>query len=188
MFLSPSAEPFQPLEFAIFNNGVPSSVFYGCHPEHEVVQHIPDEAIEELFPPSAEEVAEMEAAEDFVETMAWLSFLDECDEAARSSFSGYGKRWAARRRAGLVGKPHPPRASRRRGGDDGSDDGIVGRARSGTVASAGETSLVPYAPRIFEARPRKVEGRMFGVGCVPKHSKGMRGHMGVPIHQPRKHY
>ena len=59
MFLSPSAEPFQPLEFAIFNNGVPSSVFYGCHPEHEVVQHIPDEAIEELFPPSAEEVCEI---------------------------------------------------------------------------------------------------------------------------------
>jgi len=45
------------LEFAIFNNGVPSSVFYGMHPEHEVVQHIPDEAIEELFPPSAEDVS-----------------------------------------------------------------------------------------------------------------------------------
>ena len=45
------------LEFAIFNNGVPSSVFYGMHPEHEIVQHIPDEAIEELFPPSAEDVS-----------------------------------------------------------------------------------------------------------------------------------
>lgn len=60
MFLSPSAEPFEPpapLEFAIFNDGIPSSVFYGCHPEHEVLTHIPDEAIEELFPPSAEEVS-----------------------------------------------------------------------------------------------------------------------------------
>lgn len=58
MCLSPSAQPFQPLEFAIFNNGIPGSVFYGQHPEHEVVQHIPDEAIETLFPPSADEVRE----------------------------------------------------------------------------------------------------------------------------------
>ena len=57
MFLSPTAQPFQPaLEFAIFNDGVPCSVFYGCHPEHDVIHHIPDEAIDELFPPTAEEV------------------------------------------------------------------------------------------------------------------------------------
>ena len=55
--LSASAQPFQPLEFAIFNDGVPSSVFYGMHPEHEVVQHIPDEAIAEIFPPSAGDVS-----------------------------------------------------------------------------------------------------------------------------------
>jgi hypothetical protein len=57
MFLSPTAQAFQPaLEFAIFNDGVPSSVFYGSHPEHDVIHHIPDEAIDELFPPTAEEV------------------------------------------------------------------------------------------------------------------------------------
>ena len=62
MFPSASATPFEPsssLNFAIYNDGVPTSVFYGCHPEHEVVQHIPDEAIDELFPPTAEEVRDM---------------------------------------------------------------------------------------------------------------------------------
>jgi hypothetical protein len=57
MSLSPTAEAFQPAwEFAIFNDGVPCSVFYGCNPEHDVIHHIPDEAIDELFPPTAEEV------------------------------------------------------------------------------------------------------------------------------------
>lgn len=182
MYLSPSAEPFQPcVEFAIFNDGVPSSVYYGGHPEHDVVQHIPDEAIEELFPPSAAEVAELEAADDFVETMAWLSYLDECDEAARFSFAGFGKRWAARRKAGLVGKPHPPRASRYAASEDGSS--------SGTTLTSGsfETSLVPYVPRVFESKPRKFENRMLGLGSVPKNARSMHGHRAV-IHQPRKHY
>jgi hypothetical protein len=56
MFLSPLAQPFEPMEFAIFNDGVPSSVFYGSHPDHDVIWLISDEAIDELFPPSAEEV------------------------------------------------------------------------------------------------------------------------------------
>ena len=56
MFLSPLAQPFQPSEFAIFNDGVPSSVFYGSHPDHDVLQLISDEAIDELFPPTVEEV------------------------------------------------------------------------------------------------------------------------------------
>lgn len=55
--LSPLAQPFQPVEFAIFNNGVPSSVFYGSHPEHEVIAHIEDEALDESFPPDASDVS-----------------------------------------------------------------------------------------------------------------------------------
>ena len=63
MFPSATAQPFHPMsvEFAIFNDGVPSSVFYGDHPEHAVVRHIPDEAIEELFPPAADEVRSFHA-------------------------------------------------------------------------------------------------------------------------------
>jgi hypothetical protein len=55
--LSPLAKPFQPIEFAIFNDGVPSSVYYGSHPEHEVLMHIEDDAIDETFPPSASDVS-----------------------------------------------------------------------------------------------------------------------------------
>ena len=56
--LSPLAKPFEPVyEFAIFNDGVPSSVYYGSHPEHEVLLHIEDDAIDETFPPSASDVS-----------------------------------------------------------------------------------------------------------------------------------
>ena len=55
--LSPLAPAFQPIEFAIFNDGVPSSVFYGSHPEHEVISHIEDEALDETFPPDASDVS-----------------------------------------------------------------------------------------------------------------------------------
>jgi len=165
------------MEFAIFNDGVPSSVFYGSHPDHDVIRLISDEAIDELFPPSAEEVAEMEAADEFVETMAWLSYLDECDMAARSSFAGYKKRWAARREDGLIGRPHPAKARHQESGTH-------------SVGSETEspTTLVMYAPRNFEMRPRKVDSRVHGASSgVPKNSKGLHGHR-APIQQPRKHY
>lgn len=194
MNLSPSAPPFEPIEFAIFNDGVPGSVFFGVHPEHEIVQHIPDEAIEEIFPPSAEDVAELEAAEDWVETLAWLAYLDECDEAARFSMAGFGKRWAARRKAGLIGKPHPARSVvRRHDTDSDSGDGSMvaagQRLRSGTITSwESSSALVPYVPRIFEVRPRKVENRMFGAHeCAPKNAR-MYGGRRAMIQQPRKHY
>ena len=65
--LSPLAQPFQPpqsMEFAIFNDGVPSSVYFGSHPEHEVLAHIEDEALDETFPPSASDVSD--AVDDIV--------------------------------------------------------------------------------------------------------------------------
>ena len=120
----------------------------------------------------------MEAADDFVETMAWLSYLDECDEATRFNFDGLAKRWAARRREGLVGKPNPPRERRQ-------DDDV-----SGTVTGDGEgtTTLVAYAPRMFEMKPRKFEDRMNnGAGNIPKNTRGVHGHRAV-IQQPRKFY
>ena len=53
-----SEENFEPMQpFAIYNEGVPNSVYAGQHPEHEIVSHIPDEAIDEIFPASAEDVS-----------------------------------------------------------------------------------------------------------------------------------
>lgn len=58
MFPNPNAQSFTPcaLEFAIYNEGVPQAVFYGTHPEHDVLQSITEEAIDDCFPPNAEEV------------------------------------------------------------------------------------------------------------------------------------
>jgi len=183
MFPNPSAQSFTPssLEFAIFNEGVPSCTFYGNHPEHDVLQSITEEAIDTCFPPSAEEAAEMDAAEDFVETMAWLSFLDECDERARLSFEGLGKRWSARRAAGLIGKPKPMR-----------EGAVDTRARSGTFTKIwgnnhlSETDLVSFTPRKFEEKPRKI-GKMHGgqqYGHVARNVKSSHGFN--VIQQPRK--
>ncbi len=120
----------------------------------------------------------MEAADEFVETMAWLSYLDECEMAARSSFAGYNKRWAARREDGLVGRPYPPKARHQEGGP---------HPVSATETES-STSLVMYAPRNFEMRPRKVESRVHGaLSGTPKNAKGLHGHRGL-IQQPRKHY
>jgi hypothetical protein len=131
----------------------------------------------------------MDAAEEYVETMAWLAYLDECEEEARNSFAGYKKRWSARRTDGLLGKPHPPKAKMMT-----SDQACHDSSLSSLAGSAnGETSMVvPYVKTNFEIRPRKVEGRMmYGAGgagrsCVPKNAKvGLHGHRGL-IQQPRK--
>jgi hypothetical protein len=60
--LSPLAVPFTPsregfTEFAsfgaIYNDGMPEGILYGDHAAHEIIHNIPDEAIDEIFPPSA---------------------------------------------------------------------------------------------------------------------------------------
>jgi len=107
--------------------------------------------------------------------MAWLSFLDECDERARFSFEGLGKRWSARRAAGLIGKPNPMR------------EGVT-RTRSGTFTGSlsDETDLVSYAPRKFEEKPRRI-GKMHGgqqYGHVARNVK--TSHKKSLIQQPRK--
>jgi hypothetical protein len=134
----------------------------------------------------------MDAAEDFVETMAWLAFLDECEEEARTTFAGYKKRWSTRRVEGLVGRPHPPKTTTK---DHDSHDRESSPGSSLAGSANGETiMMVPYVKTNFEIRPRKVESRMlYGVGgagrsCVSKNAKlgGLHGHRGL-IQQPRKH-
>lgn len=89
----------------IYNDGIPSCTFQGS--ESEFLHTISDETIDYAFPPSAEEAAELEAVEVFVDLMATLAYLEEKEEATRNNDlgNGLGKRWAARRE--LVGRPHP---------------------------------------------------------------------------------
>lgn len=91
----------------VFNDGVPSSMLS----EHDIVQGYTGEALDENFPPSAQDAAELEAVEMFVDIMATLSMMEEDEERARSSFCHIKKRWEARRMDGLVHKPRPARHS-----------------------------------------------------------------------------
>jgi hypothetical protein len=104
--LSPYASPFHPMNepahLCIFNDGIPSLMM----PAHDAAQGISDEALDEAFPPDAQEAAELEAVQQFVEMLATLSLLEEREEAARLNFTGVKKRWESRRAEGLVGRPH----------------------------------------------------------------------------------
>lgn len=110
--LSVTAKPFHPtfgteINGVIYNNGIPCCSFQGS--DSELLHSITDEAIDEAFPPSAQEAAELEAVEMFVEMMANLAHLEEKEEMTRFSEDhvGLGKRWEARRE--LHGKPRPPK-------------------------------------------------------------------------------
>jgi len=74
----------------------------------DFIRGISDEAIDECFPPTAQDVAELEAVDYFVNTLAQLDFLEEQEERIRLDLSILPKRWAARRE--LHGKPRPARS------------------------------------------------------------------------------
>ena len=71
---------YQPLEFAIFNDGVPSSVYYGSHPEHDVLMHIEDEALDESFPPDASDVSIIVLHITSLIVCRWLVIMTPCIE------------------------------------------------------------------------------------------------------------
>lgn len=112
--LSVTAKPFHPMHGTevnaiIYNDGIPAMSFQGS--DTEFLHSITDETIDEAFPPNAQEAAELEAVEIFVEMMANLAHMEEREELARFSddHTGLGKRWVARRE--LKNKPHPAKHS-----------------------------------------------------------------------------
>lgn len=112
--LSVSAKPFHPMlgtevNAIIYNDGIPTLSFQGS--DTEFLHSIADDAIDEAFPPTAQEAAELEAVEIFVEMMANLALLEEKEEMTRYSedHTGLGKRWEARRE--LKNKPRPAKHS-----------------------------------------------------------------------------
>jgi hypothetical protein len=110
--LSASARPFHPYCFyepvtvAIYNEGVPTMAPVAVS---QTLHGIQDEALDEAFPPDAQEAAELEAVEIFVEMMAQLSLLEDLEERARLDFSHIKKRWEARRKEGLKTRPRSPK-------------------------------------------------------------------------------
>ncbi|GAX10841.1 hypothetical protein FisN_31Hh048 [Fistulifera solaris] len=95
--------------FAIYNNGVPSLVLTTEQDIYDILHGIEDPL--ECFPPDAQEAAELEACEAFVETMAMLALLEEAEEQARHHFGHIRKRWEVRRQRGLIGRPKPAQHS-----------------------------------------------------------------------------
>ena len=60
--LSPLALPFTPTRpgyeeyasfAAIYNDGIPEGIVVGNHADHDIIHNIPDNAIDEIFPPTA---------------------------------------------------------------------------------------------------------------------------------------
>mmetsp|Transcript_19199 Transcript_19199/g.31884 ORF Transcript_19199/g.31884 Transcript_19199/m.31884 type:complete len:178 (+) Transcript_19199:190-723(+) len=110
MMLSPLAHPFHPTNsmetFQIFNNGIPSLMPL----DSDVIRGFSDEAIDECFPPTAQDVAELEAVEEFLQTLVRLELMEEREERVRLDITLLPKRWAVRRE--LQGKPRPARSEK----------------------------------------------------------------------------
>ena len=170
MLLSPLAAPFQPAFGAptgvVFNNGVPA--FVGS--DHDIVQGYPDEALDENFPPSAQEAAELEAVETFVDILATLAVMEDREERARSSFSHIERRWSARREDGLVGKPRPPK-------------GLVEAVDHSAARPIKTSDLVPFhhaKSKNQNRQPARDEFRRSNKADKRAH------HAPKPLQQPRK--
>mmetsp|Transcript_9342 Transcript_9342/g.15503 ORF Transcript_9342/g.15503 Transcript_9342/m.15503 type:complete len:196 (-) Transcript_9342:477-1064(-) len=136
MMLSPLAAPFHPRgrgeeEFGfVYNNGMPCASFVSG--EHEVLQNIEEDSLDDAFPPDASEAAELDAVQDFVGVMSYLGLCEEQEERSRQDYSfARGKRWAARREGGLQGRPHPARNATK-------------FSRDRSTSSEPETSIVVY--------------------------------------------
>ena len=112
MILSPLAPTFTPntAQFAIYNNGVPSMVSAGEKGESEIIAGLSDEVLDIIFPLTAQDVAEMEECDAFVDVLATLSLLEDQECVYRQHFEQFHrKRWESRRENGLVGRPRPAR-------------------------------------------------------------------------------
>eukprot|EP00429_Kryptoperidinium_foliaceum_P004743 CAMPEP_0176010740 /NCGR_PEP_ID=MMETSP0120_2-20121206/4928_1 /TAXON_ID=160619 /ORGANISM="Kryptoperidinium foliaceum, Strain CCMP 1326" /LENGTH=181 /DNA_ID=CAMNT_0017343589 /DNA_START=9 /DNA_END=554 /DNA_ORIENTATION=- len=174
--LSPLAQPFHPVmgeyvQPTIYNNGIPSMTVTSS--EHEFLSSITDDVLDDAFPPTAEEAAELEETEFFVTLMANLAMLEEKEETARSLHDGLKKRWQARR--GLAGKPRAPLHS-------------VKKVHHGTPSLIDSHDLV-----VIDPIPLRVENRMrakeqsFLVNPNKMNKKiGAKLSQKKPIQQPRK--
>jgi hypothetical protein len=178
--LSPLAKPFHPLigqdvNSIIYNDGVPSLAFQGS--PSQFLHTIEDETLDEAFPPSAEEAAELEAVEIFVEMMATLSYLEEKEEAARAVHAGLKKRWEARRE--LVNRPKLAKH-------------LVKSVLHAQPAAVGCLDIVVFdhAHVLEENRMRQRAKAQMAKLAMPKKNNGnkmaMMHQQQKPIQQPRK--
>ena len=174
--LSPLAQPFHPTSsiesFQIFNDGIPSLMPL----ESDIIRGFSDETLDECFPPSAEEAAELEAVEDFIWVLVQLEMLEEREERVRRDYGILPKRWAVRRE--LHGRPrparsHPPEVHRKRSPED-------------------EIKLVVYDRKMRDFATEKMEHHhshrdvILSKRQVTRSNQALNGRPTRPIIQPRK--
>lgn len=181
--LSVTAKPFHPvhspeINAVVYNDGIPSCTFEGTGSEFS--HSITDETIDEVFLGSmtAQEAAELEAVEVFVEMMAALSRMEEREEIARFSedHTGLGKRWEARRE--LVGKPRPAKHS-------------VKKVVHGTRPSVEKaTDLVAFASNVLREEHKTRQREVARAAKLASNHKTHHAHhqAKMTIQQPRKQY
>jgi len=187
--ISPLANPFVPIEKihdeesafkAIYNNGVPELVTFGSHSDHDVIHNIPDEAIDELFPPTASDAAELDAVDEFLRTMVYLSYLEEREEKARNGFSHVKKRWESRRQQGLIGKP---RQVDMRPVTHGAS---MLRSNEKTIVKFGNhITKLPFSDHEIQLREKSFPKYQSTPKSTPRRSRGLHGNL-RQIQQPRK--
>mmetsp|Transcript_14120 Transcript_14120/g.16667 ORF Transcript_14120/g.16667 Transcript_14120/m.16667 type:complete len:199 (+) Transcript_14120:19-615(+) len=187
--LSPHASPFAPFEAPtdadsifreIYFNGVPQLVAFGEHSDHEVIHNIPDEAIDELFPPTATDAAELDATDDFLRTMVDLSYLEEREEKARNEFSHVKKRWESRRQDGMKGKGKLTQ----------NRVGMRHVIHGASILDPAERNIVTYGNHIartsFPEQGSRLRDKSIAKNQnISRRSNGLHGHS-KSIQQPRK--
>ena len=172
---NPDAPAFYPCSFEhgdfayVYNDGVPGLALTSEHDVAEVLHGIQDKAIDENFPPTAEEAAEMEAVQAFVEMMATLAFLEEHEEQDRINFGSLEKRWEARRAEGLTGKPHPAKGL------------VKPKDHSPRLAQSIKTLVKANPVHVHPPKEAMEKPPKAVIPKIPKHVNGRH-----PIQQPRK--
>jgi hypothetical protein len=170
----------QPLEFAIFNDGVPS-MMATCEAEiSEIVHGIQDDALDEGFPPDAQEAAELEEVDLYNEMQALLILMEEREEDARSGFKHLMKRWEVRRRQGVATGSKPKAVSKSH-----MEHKMMHSNRSHVTSQA----IVPHTHHVHKLMEDKAMQRnMMMKDHAMQMNKAMNHHHSrfIPIHQPRK--
>jgi hypothetical protein len=103
----PTGFRYDPVEICIYNDGEPTMTLASEKDRYDILHGISDDALDQVFPPDAEEANELETTESFVKEMAMLAMLEEREEHARRTLCHLEKRWEVRRAAGPSGRPRP---------------------------------------------------------------------------------
>jgi hypothetical protein len=196
MKLSPFAKEFQPtmedpavtvtgddIHLCIFNDGVPSLVMASESDVTNLLHGISDNAIDENFPPTAQEAAELEDVEAFVEMMASFADQEAREERARVSFDHVKKRWETRRADGLIGRPRPAKHS-----VEPVNHNQPKLSSSNELVKSSEVHSQRMLLKHQKLHQKDLEFRNkhMDMGANKKGASSLGGHQRRPIQQPRK--